>query len=65
MLYMSCLGRLHGILSVSLRALYSTAKSRMQMGLTGDRWEQDVVSELDSALNRWVDTVPVHRKFDL
>ena len=37
----------------------------MQMGLTGDRWEQDVVSELDSALNRWVDTVPVHRKFDL
>lgn len=32
------------------------------MGLSGERWEQDVISELDSALNKWVDTIPDHRK---
>lgn len=32
------------------------------MGLTGERWKQDGVSELDSALNKWLDTVPDHRE---
>lgn len=63
MLYMTCMGRLQDILSVTLRALYSTTKSRVQMGLTGDRWKQDVVSELDSALNRWLDIVPEYREY--
>jgi len=63
MLYMTYMGRLQDILSVSLRALYSTTKSRVQMGLKGPHWEQDVVSELDSALNRWLDMVPEHRGF--
>jgi len=63
MMYMTCMSRLQDILSVALRALYSTTKSRVQMGLTGDRWEQEVVSELDSALNRWLDSIPEHRKY--
>jgi len=65
MLFVTCMGRLQDILSVSLRALYSTTKSRVQMGLTGPRWEQDVVSELDSALNKWLDTVPEHRESNI
>ena len=62
MLFLTCTGRLQDILSVALRALYSTTKARAQMGLTGERWQPDVVSELDSALNRWLDTVPEHRR---
>ena len=60
--YLTCMGRLQDILSLALRALYSTDKSRIQMGLTGKRWKQDIISELDSALNRWLDTIPSHRK---
>ena len=60
MMYLTCLGRLQDILSVALRALYSTTKSRIQMGLTGEKWRQGVVSELDSALNKWLDTIPQH-----
>jgi hypothetical protein len=26
-------------------------------------WEQKIVSELDSSLNEWVDSVPDHRMF--
>ena len=60
MMYLTCLGRLQDILSVALRALYSTTKSRIQMGFTGEKWRQGVVSELDSALNKWLDTIPQH-----
>jgi hypothetical protein len=31
------------------------------LGLVGPKWEQQVVAELDSSLNKWVDSVPEHR----
>ena len=38
-------------------------KSKLVLG-NGDRqWEQRIVAELDSALNKWVNSVPAHRAF--
>jgi hypothetical protein len=41
---------------------YTINKSKPLLGYTGDKWEQHIVSQLDSALNKWVETVPDHRK---
>jgi hypothetical protein len=30
------------------------------MGFVGVEWEQHLISELDSALNKWLDAVPNH-----
>jgi hypothetical protein len=30
------------------------------LGFVGPQWEQHIVSELDSALNKWIDSVPDH-----
>ena len=42
---------------------YSLKKNRVLLGFIGEHGEQQIVSELDSALNQWVDSVPDHRKF--
>jgi hypothetical protein len=31
------------------------------LGFVGQQWEQHIVAELDSALNKWIDSVPDHR----
>ena len=40
---------------------YSINKSKVLLGFVGQKWEQHIVAELDSALNRWIDAVPDHR----
>jgi hypothetical protein len=42
---------------------YSTKKSRVILGYVGKRWEQNILAALDSALNKWMDTVPEHCAF--
>jgi hypothetical protein len=39
---------------------YSINKSKVFLGFFGQEWEQSILSELDSALNQWVDSVPDH-----
>jgi hypothetical protein len=51
------------ILAFSLKTLYSTKKSKLLSGLTGNQWERQVVTELDSAMNNWKDSLPPHRAF--
>ncbi|EEB93161.1 hypothetical protein MPER_08227, partial [Moniliophthora perniciosa FA553] len=34
------------------------------LGLAGPQWEQRVVTELDSALNQWADSLPDHLRWD-
>jgi hypothetical protein len=46
------------ILGLSLRAFYSTEKSRVRMGLVGHNWESEIVAELESRLNQWLDGLP-------
>ncbi|KAF8805406.1 hypothetical protein BYT27DRAFT_7193177 [Phlegmacium glaucopus] len=55
---------LNQILSKCLRTIYATNQSKILLGYVGQRWEQDVVAQLDSSLNQWVDTVPDHLRWD-
>ena len=51
------------IIAFVLRTLYSIRKSKDMQGLSGQEWAQQIVSDLDSALNKWADSVPDHRTF--
>ncbi len=31
------------------------------LGFLDPDWESEVVADLDSALNKWIDTIPAHR----
>ncbi|KAJ4001604.1 fungal-specific transcription factor domain-containing protein [Lentinula boryana] len=52
--------RLCEILAFALRTLYSTKKSKLLLGLVGEEWEQKILREIDSALQKWFKTVPEH-----
>ncbi|KAL0576287.1 Gypsy retrotransposon integrase-like protein 1 [Marasmius crinis-equi] len=52
------------ILAFALRTLYSIKKSKMMLGLVGNQWEQRIISELDSSLNNWINSIPEHLRWD-
>ncbi|KAJ7452985.1 fungal-specific transcription factor domain-containing protein, partial [Mycena galericulata] len=56
--------RLNNILASSLWILYSLNKTRAKFALRDDLWESHLVAELDSALNKWVDSIPEHLRWD-
>ncbi|KAI0080937.1 hypothetical protein K474DRAFT_1704231 [Panus rudis PR-1116 ss-1] len=56
--------RLTQILGYALRTIYSIKKSKILLGLTGPQWQQNIVAELDSALNKWIDSVPDHLRWN-
>ena len=62
MVYLKYHVKLLDILSLALRALYSTEKSRIQIGLVGENWQTEVVTQLDSSLNEWQNTLPPIRE---
>ncbi|KAK7042297.1 Zn(2)-C6 fungal-type domain-containing protein [Favolaschia claudopus] len=62
--YFNCMLGLSRILSFSCKILYSTNRSKTLIGLGDDKWEEQVVVELDSALNTWFETVPTHLRWD-
>ncbi|KAI0073070.1 hypothetical protein K474DRAFT_1667005 [Panus rudis PR-1116 ss-1] len=62
--YFNCMIRLHQIIAFALRTIYSINKSKVLLGFMGKEWEQNTVAELDSALNKWVDSVPDHLRWD-
>jgi hypothetical protein len=41
-------------------AQYSINKSKPLLGFVGPEWQQRIVSELDSAVNQWADSIPHH-----
>ncbi|KAF7351484.1 Zn(2)-C6 fungal-type domain-containing protein [Mycena sanguinolenta] len=56
--------RLSNILAFVLHLLYSSPKST-NLAAAGDRgWDEQIVKELDSALNKWVDGIPEHLRWD-
>ncbi|KAJ6449377.1 fungal-specific transcription factor domain-containing protein [Mycena sanguinolenta] len=56
--------QLSNILAFVLHLLYSSAKSN-NLATAGDRtWDEQIVKELDSALNKWVDGIPEHLRWD-
>ncbi|KAJ7767023.1 fungal-specific transcription factor domain-containing protein [Mycena maculata] len=56
--------KLNRILSFVQKVLYATNRSKTLLGLNFDGWEEKVVMELDSALNAWFDSVPMHLRWD-
>ncbi|KAJ6472353.1 fungal-specific transcription factor domain-containing protein, partial [Mycena vitilis] len=62
--YFNCMLQLNRILSFSCKTLYSTNRSKTLFGLGDDRWEEQIVVELDSALNTWFESVPEHLRWD-
>ncbi|KAG9034371.1 hypothetical protein FRB95_013279 [Tulasnella sp. JGI-2019a] len=56
--------KLMGILAHCMRTIYSINKSKVRLGFIGEEWEQDKVSELDSALNEWLEALPDHLRWD-
>ncbi|KAJ7131189.1 fungal-specific transcription factor domain-containing protein [Mycena epipterygia] len=64
MAFFNCMLHLARILSFSCKILYSTNRSKILIGLGDDKWEEQVVVELDSALNKWFETIPSHLRWD-
>ncbi|EIN10102.1 hypothetical protein PUNSTDRAFT_102126 [Punctularia strigosozonata HHB-11173 SS5] len=62
--YFICRIKLNQILAFALRTIYSINKSKVLLGFVGQQWEQHIVAELDSALNKWIDSVPDHLRWD-
>ncbi|KAJ7812727.1 fungal-specific transcription factor domain-containing protein [Mycena olivaceomarginata] len=62
--FFNCHLRLDRILSFALKILYATNRSKTLLGLDDDGWEEKVVKEFDSAVNKWLDCVPEHLRWD-
>ncbi|KAM5544333.1 hypothetical protein V8D89_001993 [Ganoderma adspersum] len=56
--------RLGQIMAFANRTIYATNKSRAQLGHSDQQWEQRIVAELDSALNKWADSLPRHLRWN-
>ncbi|KAK0466093.1 fungal-specific transcription factor domain-containing protein [Desarmillaria tabescens] len=78
--YLNCLLRLTRLIMICMRTIvrppellsqiflayrmqYSCHKSKVLFVLKKD-WEQQIVVELDSALDKWVDSIPEHLRWD-
>ncbi|KDQ52659.1 hypothetical protein JAAARDRAFT_183930 [Jaapia argillacea MUCL 33604] len=62
--YFICFTKLNRILALILRSIYTLNKVVGTPGFAGPRKEQHIVVELDSALNKWVDSIPDHLRWD-
>ncbi|KAI0666880.1 fungal-specific transcription factor domain-containing protein [Trametes maxima] len=62
--YWNCYIRLAKIIGYASRTIFSLRKSREQLVNGDEQWEERVVAELDSELNKWADTVPEHLRWD-
>ncbi|KAF7336893.1 Zn(2)-C6 fungal-type domain-containing protein [Mycena venus] len=62
--YFVILLRLFEILGDFMRRLYGSRKSKIRMGWDGPDWEQRTVSEFDSGMNEFLDSIPPHLRWD-
>ncbi|KAI0737552.1 fungal-specific transcription factor domain-containing protein [Daedaleopsis nitida] len=52
------------ILDFASRTIYTTNKCKVLFGFMGTEWKKDIVAELDSTLQKWLDSVPEHLHWD-
>ncbi|KAJ7803673.1 hypothetical protein B0H14DRAFT_2613123 [Mycena olivaceomarginata] len=52
------------IMADAMRRLYGSKKSKILLGWDGPDWEQRAVADLDSAMNDFVDSIPLHLRWD-
>ncbi|KAF8141076.1 fungal-specific transcription factor domain-containing protein [Mycena galopus ATCC 62051] len=62
--YFVCYIQLCEILGDATKRLYGSKKAKKAMGWDGPEWEQRAVAELDSAMNRFLDSIPPHLRWD-
>ncbi|KAF7299169.1 Zn(2)-C6 fungal-type domain-containing protein [Mycena indigotica] len=62
--YMTYYVQLSDILGNATRRLYSSKKSKAMQGSDGRDWEQKVVADLDSTMNRCFDSFPDHLRWN-
>ncbi|KAF7376323.1 Zn(2)-C6 fungal-type domain-containing protein [Mycena sanguinolenta] len=60
---MNCYIKLLDILGFAHRTLYTLKRSKKR-GAEAEQWNHQVVAELDSAMNHWIDSLPEHLKWD-
>ncbi|KAG9005818.1 hypothetical protein FRB93_009214 [Tulasnella sp. JGI-2019a] len=56
--------KLIGILAHAMRTIYSIRKSKIKLGFVGSEWDQRILAEFDSSLNKWVDELPDHLRWN-
>ncbi|CAA7269975.1 unnamed protein product [Cyclocybe aegerita] len=56
--------KLMQILIYCIRGIYSLCSTNWRFGLVGQKWKFHIVTELDSSLNKWLDSVPDHLRWD-
>ncbi|CAA7269968.1 unnamed protein product [Cyclocybe aegerita] len=56
--------KLNKILGICIRMIYSLNKMNMRLGFVGQQWKAHIVAELDSGLNKWLQSVPEHLRWD-
>lgn len=59
-----CSLRLDEIVGRTLKTVYALHKTKIRFGINSKEWDERLVSEIDSALNNWLDTVPQHLRCD-
>ncbi|PWZ02906.1 hypothetical protein BCV70DRAFT_143909, partial [Testicularia cyperi] len=59
-----CALRLDELIGRTLRMVYALHKTKLRFGAHGREWDERIVTEIDSALNNWLDTVPSHLRYD-
>ncbi|CAA7262252.1 unnamed protein product [Cyclocybe aegerita] len=52
------------ILAICSKVLYPLNKVVKHLGLVGHQWKLKIVAELDSSLNRWLESMPEHLLWD-
>ncbi|KAK0189009.1 fungal-specific transcription factor domain-containing protein [Armillaria mellea] len=62
--YFNCHMRLTRVLLICLRTLYCTNRTMALFGQVEKNWKEQIVVELDSALNTWINTLPDHLRWD-
>ncbi|KAF8181238.1 fungal-specific transcription factor domain-containing protein, partial [Mycena galopus ATCC 62051] len=56
--------RLCEILADAMRRLYGSKMSKVSLGRDGPDWDQRAVTQLDSAMNDFLDSIPLHLRWD-
>uniref|UniRef100_V5F2R6 Zn(2)-C6 fungal-type domain-containing protein n=2 Tax=Kalmanozyma brasiliensis (strain GHG001) TaxID=1365824 RepID=V5F2R6_KALBG len=59
-----CSLRLDEIVGRTLKTIYALHKTKVRFGIASKEWDERLVTEIDSALNTWLDTVPAHLRYD-
>ncbi|KIK55763.1 hypothetical protein GYMLUDRAFT_831129 [Collybiopsis luxurians FD-317 M1] len=64
--YIVALIKLMDVLALAMRTIYAVRKSDMwtAIGMSEVEWHEKIVADLDSSLNRWVDEIPDHLRWD-